>query len=328
MTDSAESPAQPDSEVSATAAAESATASAADRHSDFHAGFVAFVGRPNAGKSTLMNALVGEKVAITSAKPQTTRRAIRGILTADAGQIVVVDTPGLHRPRTLLGQRLNDIVEAELDGVDVVCVCLPADEAIGPGDRRIIEQVGRHPRAKRVALLTKTDRVRPDDVAARLVEIDALAEWATLIPVSAVTDDQVDVVRDELIRLLPASQQLYDAQTHTEDSIEVRAAELIREAMLEDVRDELPHSLAVVIDDVEAPEAEGGVTKIYASVFVERDSQKGIIIGRGGQRLKAFGTAARKQIEQLIGGRVHLDLRVKVAKEWQTSPKLLDRLGF
>ncbi|GAA3940384.1 GTPase Era [Pseudoclavibacter caeni] len=296
----------------------------------FRAGFVAVVGRPNAGKSTLMNALVGEKIAITSSRPETTRRAIRGILTTASGQIVIVDTPGLHRPRTLLGQRLNDVVEAELDGVDVIAVCLPADEPTGPGDRRIVAQAFRHPRARHVALVTKTDRVARGRLPARLVEVDALADWDVIVPVSAVSGDQVDDVRDELIRQLPASPQLYESRTTTDDDLATRCAELVREAMLEDLHDELPHSLAVVVDEITPPEecAERPIARVYASVYVERDSQKGIVIGRGGQSLRRYGTAARREIERLVGGRVHLDLRVKVAREWQSSPKLLDRLGF
>ncbi|KSU55441.1 GTPase Era [Microbacterium enclense] len=296
--------------------------------SDTRSGFVTFVGRPNVGKSTLTNALVGEKVAITSEKPQTTRRAIRGIVNRPGGQLVVVDTPGIHRPRTLLGQRLNDLVEQVLGDVDVIAFCAPATEKVGPGDRRIAESLSGYPRAKKVALVTKTDAATRDQVTERLVEVDALREdWAAVIPLSAVTNDQLDVLSDELLALMPVGPALYEDDVVTDETVEDRIAEIIREAALHGVRDELPHSIAVTVDDV-APREDSDLTDVWANIVVERDSQKAIIIGKKGSRLADVGARARAGIEPLVGGRVYLSLHVRVAKEWQRDPKQLGRLGF
>ncbi|WP_417562455.1 GTPase Era [Microbacterium sp.] len=295
---------------------------------DKHVGFVTFVGRPNVGKSTLTNALVGEKVAITSEKPQTTRRAIRGILNRPDGQLIIVDTPGVHRPRTLLGERLNDLVEQVLGDVDVIAFCAPATEKVGPGDRRIVASLDGYPRAKKVAIVTKTDAATRDEITERLVEVDALREdWAAVIPLSAVTHDQLDVLADELLALMPTGPTLYPDDMVTDESLDDRVAEIIREAALLGVRDELPHSIAVVVQDIAAREG-GGLTDVYADIVVERDSQKAIIIGHKGSRLKDVGARARAGIEPLIGTRVFLSLHVRVAKEWQRDPKQLGRLGF
>lgn len=293
----------------------------------FRAGFVSFVGRPNAGKSTLTNALVGEKIAITSSKPQTTRRAIRGLVHRPDGQLVIVDTPGIHRPRTLLGQRLNDLVEATLADVDVIAFCVPADEKIGPGDRFIADQIAQYPRARTVAIVTKVDKAGRQRVAEQLLAVSELREWDAIVPVSALTDDQLDVLASELVALMPESPPLYPADATTDEGEEDRIAELIREAALEGVEDELPHSLAVTIDEI-APREGSEVVDVYANIWVERDSQKGIIIGKGGARLRDIGTRARPGIESLLGARVFLSLRVKLAKEWQRDPRQLGRLGF
>ena len=291
-------------------------------------GFVTFVGRPNVGKSTLTNALVGEKVAITSAKPQTTRRAIRGIVNRPVGQLVIVDTPGIHKPRTLLGQRLNDLVEQVLGDVDVIALCVPAGEKVGPGDRRIAASLDGYGRAKKVAIVTKTDDASKDEIMERLMEVDSLREdWAAVIPLSAVSGDQLDVLADELLQLMPEGPALYPEGMTTDEAIEDRIAEIIRESALEGVRDELPHSIAVTIEDIS--EREGSdLTDVFANIVVERDSQKAIIIGRKGSRLKDVGARARAQIEPLLGTRVFLSLHVRVAKEWQRDPKQLGRLGF
>ncbi len=297
-------------------------------------GFVTFVGRPNVGKSTLTNALVGEKVAITSDKPQTTRRAIRGILNRPAGQLIIVDTPGIHKPRTLLGQRLNDLVEQVLGDVDAICFLVPATEKVGPGDRRIAASLDGYGRAKKVAIVTKTDIAGRDQITERLLEVDSLREdWAAVIPLSALASDdadehrQLDVLADELLALMPVGPPLYEEGVVTDESLEDRIAEIIREAALEGVRDELPHSIAVTIEDI-AERDTGSMTDIHANLVVERDSQKAIIIGHKGSRLRDVGARARAQIEPLVGTNVFLKLHVRVAKEWQRDPKQLGRLGF
>lgn len=295
---------------------------------DTRSGFVTFVGRPNVGKSTLTNALVGEKVAITSDKPQTTRRAIRGIVNRAVGQLIIVDTPGIHKPRTLLGERLNHLVDQVLGDVDVICFLVPATEKVGPGDRRIAESLNGYPRAKKVALVTKTDIASRDQVAERLMEVDSLREdWVSVIPLSALAGEQLDVLTDELLALMPLGPRLYEEGVVTDESLEDRIAEIIREASLEGVRDELPHSIAVTIEDMSTRET-GSMTDIFANIVVERDSQKAIIIGHRGSRLADVGARSRAQIEPLVGTKVFLKLHVRVAKEWQRDPKQLGRLGF
>ena len=298
--------------------------------SEFRSGFVCFVGRPNTGKSTLTNALVGAKVAITSSRPQTTRHTIRGIVHREDFQIILVDTPGLHRPRTLLGQRLNDLVRDTYSEVDVIGLCIPADEAIGPGDRWIVQQIRAvAPKTTLVAVVTKMDKVPKDRLAAQLVAVSELVGPDTeIVPVSATTGEQVDVLTDVLAAQLPPGPAFYPDGELTDEPEEVLMAELIREAALEGVRDELPHSLAVVIEEVSPREGRDDLIDVHANLYVERSSQKGIVIGKGGARLRVVGTAARTQIEKLLGTKVYLDLRVKIAKNWQRDPKQLGRLGF
>ena len=303
-----------------------------DYPEDYRAGFACFVGRPNTGKSTLTNALVGEKVAITSAKPQTTRHTIRGIVHKDDHQLILIDTPGLHKPRTLLGSRLNDLVASTLGEVDVIGFCLPADEPIGPGDRYIASQLslldGRTPI---VALVTKVDRVPKDKVAEALMAVGELADFADVVPVSAVEDFQVDTVDSVLAAHLPKSPPLYPDGDLTDEPEEKMIAELVREAALEGVRDELPHSLAVQVEEMyprEGRSEENPLWNVHVNLYVERPSQKAIIIGKGGSRLKAIGSESRQGIERLLGTKVYLDLHVKVAKDWQRDPKQLGRLGF
>ncbi|MFV9635898.1 GTPase Era [Mycobacterium neumannii] len=301
---------------------------------EFRSGFVCFVGRPNTGKSTLTNALVGAKVAITSNRPQTTRHTIRGIVHRENFQIVLVDTPGLHRPRTLLGQRLNDLVKDTYSEVDVIGWCIPADERIGPGDRWIYDQIRAvAPKTALVAIVTKIDKVPKDRVAAQLMAVSELVgPDAEIVPVSATAGDNLDVLVDVLVSELPPGPAFYPDGELTDEPEETLMAELIREAALEGVRDELPHSLAVVIDEVTQREGrtpeQGELIDVHAILFVERESQKGIVIGKGGARLREVGTAARQQIEKLLGTKVYLDLRVKIAKNWQRDPKQLGRLGF
>jgi GTP-binding protein Era len=296
---------------------------------EFRSGFVCFVGRPNTGKSTLMNALVGAKVAITSQRPQTTRHTIRGIVHRDDFQIVLVDTPGLHRPRTLLGKRLNDLVRDTYSEVDVIGLCIPADEPIGPGDRWIVNQVRAiAPNTTLVVVVTKIDKLAKPKLLQQLSSVSELTGEAEIVPVSAATGEQIDVLIDVLASKLPPGPAFYPDGELTDEPEEVLMAELIREAALEGVHDELPHSLAVVIDEVNPRPDRDDLIDVHAIFYVERDSQKGIVIGKGGARLREVGTAARVQIEKLLGTKVYLDLRVKVAKNWQRDPKQLGRLGF
>ena len=302
----------------------------------FRSGFACFVGRPNAGKSTLTNALVGTKVAITSSRPQTTRTVVRGIVHRSDGQLVLVDTPGLHRPRTLLGERLNDLVTSTWSEVDVVAACFPSDQRIGPGDKFIVTELAKVKRTIRFAVATKTDLVPKERLAQHLLDIAELGretgvEWAEVVPVSAVAGDQVGLLADLLLARLPEGPALYPEGELTDAPEEAIVADLIREAALEGVRDELPHSIAVVVEEMalrpDRPE-DKPLLDVHANIFVERSSQKGIVIGHKGSRLREVGTDARKSIEAMLGTPVYLDLRVKIAKDWQRDPRQLRRLGF
>ncbi len=289
----------------------------------FRAGFVCVVGRPNTGKSTLTNALVGQKVAITSDRPETTRRVVRAIVNREGGQLILVDTPGLHRPRTLLGERLNDMVRDSLSDVDAIVMCLPADEATGPGDRFLLGLVSKLASKKTsiVAAVTKSDLVGRAALAKRLQEVSELADFAEVVPVSAAKGEQVELLASLLVERMPESPPLYPRDAVTDESEETLITELVREAALRDLRDELPHSLAVTIEEVVGD-------RIHVNLHVERDSQKGIVIGRGGAQLKRIRVRARKAIERLLGRKVSLDLHVKVTKDWQRDPKKMGRLGF
>ncbi len=352
------------------------TGAGADR--DGRAGFVALVGRPNVGKSTLLNALLGQKVAIMSDRPQTTRSVIRGVHTRPDGQLVFLDTPGLHKPRTLLGRRLNDLVHGTLAEVDLVCFLVDAAAGIGPGDRFLAAQLA-EVHTPVVAVANKLDAATQPQAVQALDGLARLGEWAEIVPVSALTGDQVDVLADVLVGHLPVGPPLFSDGDVTDQPEALIIAEVIREKALALVRDELPHSIAVVVDDIipdepEEPPAEpprtgrrprhrhrrqqqqGGpptpeftpstiavpagrmsvpdnaerpaYLTVHASLYVERDSQKAIVIGRGGSVLREIGTQARTELQALLGTRIHLDLLVKVAKEWQGNPKLLSRLGF
>lgn len=302
----------------------------------FRSGFACLVGRPNAGKSTLTNALVGRKVAITSDRPQTTRRVLRGVVNRPDGQLVMVDTPGLHRPRTLLGERLNDQVRETWSSVDVVGLCLPADQPIGPGDRYIATELSALRRRPIVAVVTKTDTITRGALAEHLAQVAAMGEqigveWAEVVPVSARTGSQVELLAERLIAHLPEGPVLFPEGEDEAETDELAVAELIREAALEGVQDELPHSIAVVVDEIVPREdrpVDRPLVDVRASLFVERDSQKRIVIGTGGARLREVGTTARHEIEALLGVPVYLDIRVKVAKNWQRDAKQLRRLGF
>ncbi|MDR0435234.1 MAG: GTPase Era [Propionibacteriaceae bacterium] len=300
-------------------------------------GFVCLIGRPNAGKSTLTNALVGAKVAITSSKPQTTRHAVRGIITRPDAQLVVIDTPGLSKPRSLLQERLNDLVRDTYAEVDVVAVCLPADQHVGPGDKYLIAELAALARRpKLVAFATKADKVSGERMRRHLLQIDALQaelgiEWEHIVPCSALSGAQMDEVAEVLISLLPEGPVYYPGGELSDEPDEVLAAELIREAALESVRDELPHSITVEIIEMgtrDDPGVKRPVLEIYANLIVERESQKHIMIGKAGERIKQVGTDARRAISALLGAPTRLDLRVKVVKEWQRDPKALNKLGF
>jgi len=304
----------------------------------FRSGFACFVGRPNAGKSTLTNALIGQKVAITSSRPQTTRHAIRGILHRPDAQLIVIDTPGLHKPRTLLGSRLNDVVRETWAEVDVIGFCVPADQPVGRGDEFIAAELrsvaGRTPV---LGVVTKTDLARPEQVAERLTQMASLMarfdkQSAEVVPCSAIDGFQVGLLADLLVARLPEGPALYPDGELTDEPEETLVAELVREAALEGVRDELPHSIAVVVQEMIPRAGRPGdvpaMVDVHATVYVERPSQKGIVIGKGGERLRAVGTAARLQIEALLGTKVYLDLHVTVAKDWQRDPRQLRKLGF
>lgn len=301
---------------------------------EFRSGFVCFVGRPNTGKSTLTNALVGTKIAITSSRPQTTRHTIRGIVHREHAQLILVDTPGLHRPRTLLGQRLNDLVRDTYSEVDVIGLCIPVDEKIGPGDRWILDQVRQvAPRTKLVGIVTKIDKVGKEKVAEQLLAVARLlGPESDVVPVSAASGEQVEVLVDVLASHMEEGPAFYPDGELTDEPEETLMAELIREAALEGLGDELPHSLAVVIEEIVEREGrtekQGPMLDVHALLYVERPSQKGIVIGKGGARLRDVGTRARTQIEKLLGTKIFLDLHVKVAKDWQRDPKQLGRLGF
>jgi GTPase len=294
----------------------------------FRSGFACFAGRPNVGKSTLMNALVGSKIAITSSRPQTTRRAIRGIVHRPDAQLIIIDTPGLHRPRTLLGERLDSLARSTLTEVDVIGFCVPAVDRIGPGDTYLARELAGIGKTPVVAIVTKTDQASPEQVAAQLTAVAALGDWADIVPVSAVTGFQLDVLAQLLISHLPLGEPLYPAGELTDEPEQLLVAELIREAALEGVRDELPHSIAVVVEEMGPRPGRDDLTDVHAWLYVERPSQKSIVIGARGARLKEVGSTARRQIEALLGTRVYLDLRIKVAKDWQRDAKQLRRLGF
>lgn len=285
------------------------------------AGFISFVGRPNTGKSSLTNALVGQKIAITSDRPQTTRKAIRGIKNTENGQLIIVDTPGLHKPRTLLGQRLNDLVESELSDMDVIGFCSPANEELGPGDKRIIEQMQSYKKPKKIALLTKTDLVGPEKTAERLMSLAAAFDWDEIIPVSSKTDKQIDLLAKIAVGMMPESERLYPEETITELSDADRACEEVRESALGFLQNELPHSLAVTMDEWNGDE-------MHVSIHVERDSQKGIIIGNKGERLSQIRQRSQRNIRKITSKPTKLHLHVRVSKDWQQDPKLLGRLGF
>jgi GTP-binding protein Era len=291
----------------------------------FRSGFVAVIGRPNTGKSTLVNALVGRKVAIVSDKPQTTRRGVRAVLSSDDYQIVFTDTPGFHKPRTLLGSRLNDLVAEATQGVDAVVQVVDARAGVGRGDAFVFEHQLRDIGGPKLCAVNKLDLMRNREEVPQLEAAAALGAWDDIVPVSAKTGRGVGVLLDLLVDRLPEGPAYYPTDTVTDQPLEVRVGEIVREKALEVTRQEVPHSIAVVVEELEESDS---LTKIHASLIVERDSQKGIVIGTGGGTLKTIGSRAREEIERVLGHKVFLDLHVKVLKEWQRDPKALQRLGF
>lgn len=296
----------------------------------FRSGFICFVGRPNTGKSTLTNALVGEKIAITANQPETTRHPVRGIVHREDAQVIVVDTPGLHRPRTLLGERLNEVVRETYSDMDVIAVTVPADEKIGPGDRWIVDAVRRFaPSTPLLGIVTKVDKASRDAVAAQLLALhELLGGNAEVVPVSAVTGEQRDVLLDVVVSMLPEGPKFYPDDHRTDDDTSTRIAEIIREAALEGLKNELPHSVAVEVDEIVPDEQRPGVRNVHAVMYVERPGQKQILMGKDGRRMGRIVYRARPQIMELLGGNIYLDIRLKVLKNWQQDPKQLGRLGF
>lgn len=294
------------------------------------AGFVAIIGRPNVGKSTLINALVGQKIAITSHHPNTTRNPIRGIISRPDYQMIVVDTPGVHKPKTLLGARLNEMVTENLESVDAAVLCLPADEAIGAGDEFIARSIANQRNI--YFAVTKIDRVKPEELIAHLQNVADFANKLgitpkEIVPISAKREEQTDLLLELLAKSLPESPSLYPEDITTDQAAEMTITELIREVAIENLYEELPHSVVISIDEMSQREGKN-FYDIHATLHVERDSQKAIIIGPQGSRLKAIGTQARLNIETFLDAKIYLGLHVKVSKEWQRDPKLLARLGF
>lgn len=301
----------------------------------FRSGFVSIVGRPNVGKSTLLNALVGEKIAIVSDKPQTTRHLIRGVMHEESGQIVLLDTPGLHKPKTLLGERLNDLVVGSLSEVDLVGICVPANEEIGSGDKFIAAQVAGANKSV-CLIITKTDSSTGAQIAQRIEQGIALGkeagiDWKFVVPLSSFDKTNLKELTSELINCLPEGPALYPDGHLTDEPERILVAEFIREAALQDMREELPHSVAVTVEEMNLREDRENMKPlmdVFADIHVERDSQKAIVIGKGGVQLRAIGTQARLRIEKLLGMRVHLTLHVRVTPNWQSDAKNLGKLGF
>jgi GTP-binding protein Era len=289
-------------------------------------GICAIVGRPNVGKSTLLNAIVGEKVAITTPVPQTTRHAIRGILTRPDAQVVFVDTPGVHKPRTLLGSRLNDVAQAAVEGIDLVVLVVDGADGVGRGDARLAQVVA-GAGTPMIGVVNKVDRIRKGAELPALAALSGLADFEEVVPVSARRGVQVDLLVDLIVARMPEGPPLYPHEVVTDSTVEQRIAEVIREKAMVAMREEVPHSIAVLVDEM-GPGRRDDVVAVYASIYVERDSQKAIVIGHQGAVLAQIGTAARPEVEALVGTRVYLDLRVKLSKEWQRDPRKLDELGY
>ena len=292
-----------------------------------HSGTVALVGRPNAGKSTLLNRLVGAKVAITSTKPQTTRHRVLGVLNRPRGQVVFVDTPGVHRPHYRMNRRMMEVTRAVLRDVDVAALLVDVSESPGAGLQYAIDLVSRVGRPT-FLLLNKIDRIGKAKLLPIIASLDKRAEWAEVIPISALKGDNCERFLEVVLDYLPEGMPLFPEDALTDRTERFLAAELVREQLLHRTRDELPYTTAVTIDEWHEPDRSRGTVRIFATILVDAESQKPIVIGRGGKMLKSVGTAAREEIEKMIGGRVFLDLRVKVRPGWREDAPFLDQLGI
>src|SRR6184192_2615344 len=298
----------------------------AESQSAFRAGYVALIGRPNAGKSTLLNRLVGEKIAAVSNKPQTTRFKIQGVITRPEGQIVLVDTPGVHKPGYELNRRMMAMVHDALLGVDVVCLIRDAAAPTGNGDRFVLDLVKESDKPS-LLLLNKTDKLKDKSKLLPIIEwYQAQHDWQSIIPISALKGDQLEALLNEIINHLPESEPIFSEDELTDQPMRVLAAEIVREKILETTGEEIPYVTAVVTERWE--EEREDFTRIYCTIFVERESQKKIIIGHGAQRLKQIGMRARHDIEKMLGHRCHLELFVKVEDDWRDREHLLDDLGI
>jgi len=291
---------------------------------EFKSGFVAVVGRPNAGKSTLVNRLVGQKVAIVTSRPQTTRNRIQGIVNRPNAQVVLIDTPGLHRPDSALGRQMMGEVNAALDGVDVLALILDVSEDIGKGDRHAIERAARF-EGTRILLLNKVDRIAKDSLLPIIESVGKLTDFAEIIPISALTGDGVDRVLEKFIEYLPSGEPHFPADQYTDQPERFLAAELIREKAMAGTFHEVPHAVAVLVDAFEETDK---LIRIRATIYVEREGQKGILIGRAGASLKKIGTDARKELEEILGMKIFLELFVKVLRDWRDNPQLVRQLDW
>ena len=307
-------------------------ASASGSTAEFRSGFVTLFGRPNVGKSTLVNALVGTKVTIVSDKPQTTRTTVRGVRTTPEHQMVFLDTPGVHRPRTLLGERTNKRAVESLAATDVVCLLMEANTQIGPGDRFVADLVHKSDAVARIAVLNKVDLATHDQIGEHLGLLGSgeLGAFDAFVPISAHLGDNLDALISELLAHLPIGPHYYPDGQISDQPETFLAAELVREQLLEGARDELPHSITVAVTELEERTTGKGedLLAMRAVIRVERDSQKGIVIGHKGENLKRAGTGAREELERLLGVKVHLELHVRVDSDWQRKANALDRLGY
>jgi GTPase len=293
----------------------------------FRSGFVALVGRPNAGKSTLANALVGEKIAITSDTPQTTRHRLRAVVNSENSQIVLVDTPGLHKPHDALGEELNRSALKALEDVDVVAFLIDSTQPIGGGDRWVAEHVAKARGARRILVLTKAEIAKAGQVDKQLAIARNMVKFDDEVVLSAVEGFNLGGFLATVGQFLPEGPRWFPADMPTDQTIEVMIAEFIREKVLRSTFDEVPHAVGVAIDELEQDDKRD-LTRIFATIFVERDSQKGIIIGKHGDMIKQVGTQARQDLERLLGNRVFLDLKVKVKKDWRRDASQIRRFGY